>query len=142
MIGEIKKDKTNGSQTMKLAGFYGIFVGLMMAAQWAFFLAAGQVPELQTEPIRISFHLAGEFVTALGMIVSGTALLRETAWGRSAYLFFIGMLAYSAVVSPGYFAQQGQWIFVAMFALLLALAAACVLAVAQASMKGGEHARP
>ena len=126
---------------MKLAGFYGIFVGLMMAAQWAFFIAAGLVPELQTEPIRIGFHLAGEFITALGLITSGTALLRKAAWGRNAYLLFTGMLAYSAIVSPGYFAQQRQWIFVAMFALLLVLAAACALAVARPSIKGGEYAR-
>jgi hypothetical protein len=126
---------------MKLAGFYGIFVGLMMAAQWAFFVASRQVPELQTEPIRIAFHLAGEFVTALGLVVSGTALLRRAAWGRSAYLFFAGMLAYSAIVSPGYFAQQGQWIFVVMFALLLALAAACVLSVARPAIQGEGYAK-
>jgi hypothetical protein len=32
------------------------------------------------------------------------------------------MLLYSVIVSPGFFAQQGQWIFVGMFAVLLALA--------------------
>jgi hypothetical protein len=116
---------------MKLAGIYGIFVGLMMLLQWMFFIATGQAPELQTEPVRIAFHLAAEFITALGLIVSGAALLRRSAWAPSAFLLFSGMLAYSAVVSPGYFAQQGQWGFVIMFASLLALALASVLAVAR-----------
>jgi hypothetical protein len=31
------------------------------------------------------------------------------------------MLAYTAIVSPGYFAQQGQWPLVGMFAVILAL---------------------
>lgn len=63
---------------MKFAGWYGIVVGFLMVGQWLFFLATGQVPELQTEPVRIAFHLAGEFLTALGLIVSGI-VFSETA---------------------------------------------------------------
>jgi hypothetical protein len=111
---------------MNLAGLYGILVGLMMALQWTYFIASGQAPELQTEPFRIAFHLAAEFITALGLVVSGAALLRRAAWGARAYLLFSGMLAYSAIVSPGYFAQQGQWGLVVMFAGVLALALASV----------------
>jgi hypothetical protein len=107
---------------MKFAGIYGILIGILMIVQWTFFIATGQVPELETEPVRIGFHLAGEFITALGLIISGIGLLRRAAWSRSAYFLSTGMLAYSAIVSPGYFAQQGQWIFVLMFAVLLALA--------------------
>jgi hypothetical protein len=118
---------------MKFAGIFGIFVGVMMVAQWAFFLAAGQVPELQTEPYRIAFHLAAELVTAAGLIVSGVALLRNLSWGTAAYLFFAGMLAYSVIVSPGYFAQQGQWALVIMFAVLLVLA---VVTAGSAARKG------
>lgn len=127
---------------MKLAGIYGITVGLMMIVQWAFFIAAGQAPELQTEPIRIAFHLAAELITAMGLIVSGSAILRRAAWSASAFLLFAGMLTYSIIVSPGYFAQQGQWIFVVMFALLLALALASVFTVAQRYAKGGQNDKP
>ncbi len=116
---------------MKFAGIYGIAVGILMAAQWAFFIAAGQVPELASEPIRITFHLAAEFITALGLIGSGMALLRRTTWGAKAFLFFAGMLTYSMIVSPGYFAQQGQWIFVLMFAVLLVLAVVSVITVSR-----------
>jgi len=116
---------------MKFAGIYGILVGLMMFGQWLFFLAAGKVPELQTEPYRIALHLAAEFITAGGLIVAGVAVLRRAAWGASAYLVFAGMLTYSVIASPGYFAQQGQWALVGMFAALLMLAIASALAVAR-----------
>jgi hypothetical protein len=33
-----------------------------------------------------------------------------------------GLLIYTVIVSPGYFAQSGQWPLVGMFALLLVLA--------------------
>jgi len=34
------------------------------------------------------------------------------------------MLLYTLIVSPGYFAQKGQWAFVGMFAVILVLALA------------------
>jgi len=47
------------------------------------------------------------------------------------------MLVYSVIVSPGYFAQQGQWGLVAMFAILLALAVISVLTITRISRKTG-----
>jgi len=95
---------------MRFSGWYGIAVGSMMLAQWAVFLATGNVPELQTELLRIAFHLVGEFTTAVGLIVSGIALLKGKPWAAGVYLVAAGMLLYTVVVSPGYFAQQGQWV--------------------------------
>ena len=106
---------------MRFSAFYSIVVGLLMLAQWIFFLAAGAVPELKTEPIRISMHLAGEFLTAACLIVGGAGLLLGQSWGRWLSLVAAGMLAYTVIVSPGYFAQQGQWPLAAMFAVLLVL---------------------
>jgi hypothetical protein len=107
---------------MKCPGWYGIAVGLLMLAQWTLFLATGNVPELKTEPLRIAFHLTGEFTTAIGLMVGGIALLKGRPWAVSVYLVAAGMLLYTVIVSPGYFAQQGQWAMVGMFALLLGLA--------------------
>ena len=92
-----------------------------MFGQWGFFLAVGAVPELATEPVRIAFHLAAEFVTAACLVVSGIALLRRKPFAKDLGLFAAGLLAYTAIVSPGYFAQQGQWALVIMFAVILAL---------------------
>jgi hypothetical protein len=116
---------------MKFAGWYGIVVGLLMLGMWSFFLANGQVPELQTEPIRIYFHLAAEFTTAIGLLFGGLVLLRKLAWSRSFYFLPAGMALYSLVVSPGYYAQQGQWGFVVMFAILIVLTLVSVIQVAR-----------
>ncbi len=107
---------------MKAAGWCSLVIGVLMLGQWVFFLSMGQVPEVRTAPIALGFHLAAEAITALLLVVSGTMLIR----GRSqfAWLGFVanGMLMYTVIVSPGYFAQLGQWSLVAMFAVLLGLA--------------------
>jgi len=104
---------------MKFSAWYGIVVGFGMVAQWTFFIASGSVPEFQAEPWRIIFHLVGELITALVLIISGTATLRSIPWGRKVLLLGLGMVIYSEIVSPGYFAQLGQWALLAMFAVFL-----------------------
>lgn len=106
---------------MKFAAWYGILVGILMLVQWGSFLATGQVPELRTEPLRIAFHLTGEGLTAMGLLISGLALLHHKTWASRVFLVASGMLIYSVIVSPGYFAQQGKWVLVAMFGALLVL---------------------
>jgi len=107
---------------MIFASIFAIVVGVGMIGQWVLFLVTDQVPELRTEPLRIRFHLAAEFVTAIALLVAGVALLTDQTWGRWFYLLATGMLLYTVIVSPGYFAEKGQWAFVAMFAALLVLA--------------------
>jgi hypothetical protein len=104
---------------MKKPAMFGIFVGVMIAVQWAFFLAAGAVPELETEPRAIAFHIAAEAMLALTLVAGGWGVLRGAGWGQAVLLAALGMLAYSAVNSAGYFAELGQWVFVGMFALIL-----------------------
>lgn len=106
---------------MVFASLFALVVGAGIIAQWLFFLATDQVPELETEPLRIRFHLAAEFATAVALMVGGTALLTGQAWSRWFYPLSMGMLLYTVIVSPGYFAEKGQWAFVAMFAALLVL---------------------
>jgi hypothetical protein len=114
---------------MKYSGWFAIVVGCLMIGQWMFFIAMGQVPELQSEPIRIAFHLAAEGLTALLLIVSGIGVLRSWLRIRAWYHVGCGMLLYSVIVSPGYFAQLGQWEMVLMFTVLgiLTIAAIVVL---------------
>ena len=47
---------------MKFPAWYGILVGALMIAQWTFSIAAGGVPEFQSSPWEIAFHLAAEFL--------------------------------------------------------------------------------
>ena len=104
---------------MKYSAWYAILVGILMIAQWMFSIATNSVPEFETAPWAIGFHLAGEFLTALILIIGGIASLKSTNWGKQFLLVGLGMVIYSEIVSPGYFAQQGQWAMIVMFAVLL-----------------------
>ena len=108
---------------MKFPAWYGLLVGILMIAQWTFSIAAGDVPEFHTAPWEIAFHLAAEFSTAIVLIVGGITALRSVPWSRTILLLGLGMVIYSEIVSPGYFAQRDQWPFVLMFALLFCGAA-------------------
>jgi hypothetical protein len=114
---------------MIFASIFALVVGAGMIGQWLFFLATDQVPELMTEPLRIRFHLAAEFATAIALVVGGIALLTGQAWGCWFYPLAMGMLLYTVIVSPGYFAEKGEWAFVGMFAVVLVLALVSIVLV-------------
>jgi hypothetical protein len=114
---------------MIFSAIFAIIVGVGMIGQWSLSYASKQIPELTSEPIRIWFHIAGEMVTAITLIVSGIGLLAVTPWAPSLFFISIGMLLYTAIVSPGYFAQKGQWIWVLIFGLVITLAIFSIFAV-------------
>lgn len=103
---------------MKFSAWYGIVVGIGMIVQWTFFIVSGNVPEFQTEPWRIAFHLGAEALTASMLIIGGIGTLRSTNWYKTVLLVGLGMVIYSEIISPGYFVQQGQWLMVGMFAVI------------------------
>jgi hypothetical protein len=104
---------------MKFPAGYGISVGILIILQWIFFIATGSVSEFQTTPWAIGFHITAELFLALALLISGVATLRAKPWGEKTLLVALGMVIYSEINSPGYFAQLGQWTLVLMFALLL-----------------------
>jgi hypothetical protein len=106
---------------MKFAAIYSIVVGTGMIAQWTMSFLSKQIPELITEPIRIWFHIAAELITAAVLIISGIGLLKSAEWSRTLNLIAIGMLFYTCIVSPGYFAQQGNWAWLVMFSIIILL---------------------
>ena len=114
---------------MVFASVFAIIVGLGMIVQWTLSYVSKQIPELATEPIRIGFHIAAEMATALMLLAGGIGLLCAWPWASKLYLLATGMLMYTAIVSPGYFAQRGKWIWVLIFAVLIALAIVSILLV-------------
>ena len=110
------------SKIEKRGAAYVIFVGAAMFGWWGFLLAAGQMPELKTAPYTAVMHLAAEFSSALGLIVSGIALAARKKWAKTAFLVASGMLFYAVIQATGYFAQMGSVGLVVMFAALLLLA--------------------
>ncbi len=79
---------------------------------------AGLIGRGQTE---MAFHWAAEFITAVLLIVSGISLLVSAGWSITVFLVASGMLMYTVINSPGYFAQQQKWPMVIVFAVLLVL---------------------
>jgi hypothetical protein len=122
-------------KVVRFPSWFAILVGISMVAQWSLFLLSGNVPELRTEPVRIGFHLAAELLTALVLMVSGTGVLAAKRWARPLLLVGLGMLVYTSIVSPGYFAQRGEMGFVLMFGVVLALTGAAIVSVLKSSLK-------
>jgi hypothetical protein len=112
-------------RNMKFPSGYGIGVGSLIILQWIFFVTTGSVPEIQTTPWAIGFHIMAELLLACVLLISGIATLRLKPWGEKVLLVAI----YREINSPGYFAQLGQWALVAMFALLLVGATTAVMMI-------------
>ena len=114
---------------------YSLVVGILMIGQWLFFITAGSVSEFHSEPVRIGFHLAAEGATACVLIAAGVFLVGRRPGASRIGLFAHGMLLYTLIVSPGYFAQRNQWPFVIMFGVLLALTAVSVALLLRSEKK-------
>ena len=114
---------------MIFPSIFAIVVGIGMLGMWSVSYFLKQISELETEPIRIKFHLAAEFATAFLLLIAGSGLITNQDGAFSAYLIAMGMLLYTVIVSPGYFAQKGQWAYVGMFAVILILAVVSIIIV-------------
>lgn len=98
-----------------------LIVGIMMILQWGFFLLTGNVPELETTPVSIIFHITVELITAV-VLISTFFLLRNVSRKKVALAIYAqGMLGYTVINSAGYFAQSRWPLFLLFFALLLFL---------------------
>jgi hypothetical protein len=104
-------------------------VGGLMVVQWLVSLASGGVPELETQPFAIGFHLAAEALTAALLAAAGIGLLRRVAWWKGVALVALGALLYTVVNSSGYFAEAGVWPMVGVFAVLAVVALTAVRAL-------------
>jgi hypothetical protein len=98
-----------------IAAIYSIIIGIAMIGMWLFLITSNQVPEINTEPIRISYHLIGEFLTAILLLIGGFGLFTKRGWGFHVFLISMGMLLYTVIVSAGYYGQKNDMIMVGMF---------------------------
>jgi hypothetical protein len=114
---------------MKFSAIFSIIVGVGMIVQWIMSFVTKQIPELKTEPIRIGFHIAAEMLTAIALIIGGIGLLISTTWAENIFLIAMGMLFYTCVVSPGYFAQKEQWGWLGMFSVIAILGIVSIILV-------------
>ncbi len=97
-----------------------------MIGMWVAFLGMGEVPELNSRPVEIIYHLIAEFLTAFALLTGGFVLLTNRKWSFHVYLVSIGMLLYTVIVSAGYFAQRGNWATIGMFTTFTILTATII----------------
>jgi hypothetical protein len=107
----------------KTIATYSIIVGIAMIGVWIVQLLTGQALELQTAPIEIAMAIVADWLTAIVLIVAGVGLFSTRNWAHKLYLFALGMLVYSMLISAGYFGQLENTMFVALFAILFILCA-------------------
>ena len=112
---------------MRLVAWFQIIVGASIAALWVVLLAAGQVPELDAGMRGIWFHLVAELALAGLLLGAGLSLLRRRSRGRVLTSLALGALGYSAINSPGWYADRGEWGVVAMFAVIVAATVVAVI---------------
>lgn len=108
-----------------------------MIGQWAITITGRGVPKPEDDPVSgrgffdMLFHWAAEFITAVMLIASGIGLILETGWGATLYLVATGMLIYTVINSPGFFAQQRKWPLVTLFMVLLIFSVISLIIVAR-----------
>ena len=104
---------------MRIVGWGQVIVGTAIAALWLLLLVTDQVPEVDEGRISIWFHITAELLLATVLIAAGLALLRRRARARLLSALALGALGYSAVNSPGWYAERGEWAMVGLFALVV-----------------------
>ena len=68
----------------------------------------------------IGFHISIEIITAI-LLIYASLICKKRVVRETLLLYGQGMLGYTVINSAGYFAQSGQWLFLAIFAVLLAI---------------------
>ncbi|MHA2005685.1 MAG: hypothetical protein ACXABO_02495 [Promethearchaeota archaeon] len=99
-----------------IASIYTIIIGIAMLCMWTLLLSKREVPELNTKPTQITFHLIAEFITSIILIIGGIGLILNQSWGVSIFFISIGMVIYSTINAAGFYGQLKDW---PMFIMLL-----------------------
>ncbi len=105
----------------KVISIYMMVVGIGIIALWTMLFVSDQIPELETEPIAIAFHITIEVLMGVVSIVSGVLLLKNFKYQKEAVIFANGMICYSVVNSSGYYGDLNQYGMIVMFFFLLVI---------------------
>ncbi len=111
----------------KVASVFSIFIGIGIIGMWIVFYTTGNIPELVTEPVRISMHILAEVITAIMLIIGGIVILTGVKWGKEIYFLSMGMLIYTLIQSPGYFIETKDYGLVIMFGVMMVVAILMVI---------------
>ena len=92
-----------------VASIYIILIGIAMLCMWLLLLIKREVPELNTKPTQIFFHLVAEFLTSIMLIIGGIGLIMNQFWGVAVFFIAIGMAIYSTINAAGFYGQLKDW---------------------------------
>lgn len=112
-----------------IVAVYCISIGALIAAWWVNSLRLGAWNRGDRAHSELALHLTGEFGTAAMLIVAGIALLLVGPNAGVIAGAALGMLLYTAIVSPGYFLNRHETPVVAMFAGLCVATIAALVAL-------------
>jgi hypothetical protein len=95
-----------------------LFIGAGMAGFWSVAVLTRKVPEIQARRIDIWFHIGAEYATALALLAGGVAIVvdHRAAWSVVLSSFALGLLVYTLIASPGYYAEKRDRVGLVMFA--------------------------
>ena len=102
----------------KVTAMFCVIIGTAMIGLWGMLLGTGNVPELETEPFAIAFHLLAEIATAVILLVSGYGIFAGRKWSSKLFPLSMGALFYTVINSAGFYAQSGDFAMVIMFAFI------------------------
>jgi len=108
------------------AGAYAIVVGALLVVMWGVLLGTGRGVAVADDSTRLLFHLLAEAITAVSLVTGGIGLVNSAPWARGITLLGLGMLTYTVVASPAFYAEAGSVPVLGMLAALVALALAAV----------------
>ncbi len=80
-----------------------------MLCMWFLLLIKREIPELNTKPTQIFFHLIAEFLTSVMLIIGGIGLIMNQFWGVAVFFIAIGMAIYSTINAAGFYGQLKDW---------------------------------
>ncbi|MFX0040386.1 MAG: hypothetical protein ACFFCY_13915 [Promethearchaeota archaeon] len=110
-----------------ISGIYAIIIGLGIIGLWTMLVLTKQVPELQSEPVAIKFHITAEMIMGILSLVSGIFLLIGFPWATYFFILAMGLVIYAVINAAGYYGQKKQWSFVIMFGIILIASVSLVL---------------
>lgn len=112
-------DRVSRLGTLRLLPWFLALMGAVVAGLWMSLLITGSVPEIEAGDLDIWFHVVAELVTAVLLITSGVLMLRRERLGDSLTGIALGALFYTGINSAGFYADEGDWVMVAMFGVVV-----------------------
>jgi len=103
----------------KIISIFYFIVGIGIIGLWIMLFATNQIPELETEPVSIAFHIVIEVSMGIMSILTGYFILKNHKFSQVFLLFTAGMLSYSVINSSGYYGDLGNFAMIVMFGVIL-----------------------